>query len=105
VESGELAAPPRSTEGSVTDAGQSFERGCICGDDGPAGRMVASDIEIKRDDLYPFDRALDELASTFAISVIGELDSDQELGGGDGADGDIGVVGKHIVLFGAPSLS
>lgn len=45
--------------------------------------MVAGDLEIKCDDVDALECALDQSASTFAISVIGELDSDQELGGGN----------------------
>ena len=66
--------------------------------------MVARDLEIERDDLYPLDRALDKLASPFAVSILGDLDSGQKYRDRDGADRNVRVVRKHIGLFRAPTL-
>ena len=67
--------------------------------------MVAGNVEVERDDLHPLDRALDEFASAFAISVGGKLDSGQQFGGGDGADRDVGVVGSTSLWSARPRSS
>lgn len=66
--------------------------------------MVAGDPEIEGDDLHPLECAFGEFTSPIAVLIVGELHADQQLGGGDSADRDIGIIREHIGLILVPAL-
>ena len=45
-----------------------------------------------------------ERGSSFALTSVGELDPDEQLGGGDGRDRDVVVVGDRPVQAGPPAF-
>src|SRR5579884_3387301 len=66
--------------------------------------MVTCDLEVKRNGLDPLKDALNEFTSLLAVSVVGQLDPHEKLGRGHGADGDIRVVRKHVLLVALRTL-
>lgn len=66
--------------------------------------MVASDLEIERDDLYSRERAFNKFTSAIAVSLVGKLHANQQLGSCQRADRDICVVREHIASIGLSAL-
>jgi hypothetical protein len=56
------------------------------------GCVVTCDYEIKRDDLYAIEYALNQRAALISALVVGKLDTDQQFGRGDRADRDVSIV-------------
>jgi hypothetical protein len=54
------------------------------------GGVVAGDVEVKREDVEGLEDRVDGGLARSAPVGISELDSDEEFGGGDGGDRDVG---------------
>lgn len=56
------------------------------------GCVVASDGQVVGDDLDAFQYPFDESLALGVVVVVGEFDADQQLGRGEGRDGDVVIV-------------
>ena len=66
--------------------------------------VVARDLQVEVDDLDSLEDALDQFAATVAVTVRGELNSNQQLRRSHGADRNVRVGGKHVTRSGSPSF-